>query len=220
MPYVMIHIDASALLTFSSLTASQHQLHHLSVAFHCNGLGFMPAISLLMIVPHSVIGIAIALSVALLGPQKTPSCLDGSSSSTHSNKHQPLWIFSLSTWMILESCNCCLCFFLPHFTMPHPACTAAIAKKSLQQYLLLLHFLAPKHNEVASLEEVFLHKQGSKGFRLISVLFYQSHIYLIQQSAIGFDQPLSPRFVEVTAEQVEKNTQSTNLYIFMNCDML
>ena len=93
MPYVMIHIDASALLTFSSLTASQHQLHHLSVAFHCNGLGFMPAISLLMIVPHSVIGITIALSVALLGPQKTPSCLDGSSSSTHSNKHQPLWIF-------------------------------------------------------------------------------------------------------------------------------
>jgi hypothetical protein len=85
------------------------------------------------------------------------------------------------------------------------------SKKSLQQYLLLLHFLAPKHSEVASLEEVFLQKQGSKGFRLFSVLFYQSHIYLIQQSAIGNDQPLSPRFVEVRAEQVEKNTQSTNL---------
>ena len=76
----------------------------------------------------SIIGIAIALSVALLGPQKTPSCLDRSSSSTHSNKHQPPWIFSLSTWMILESCNCCLCFFLPHFAMPHSACTAATAK--------------------------------------------------------------------------------------------
>ena len=132
----------------------------------------------------------------------------------------PCGFFSLSTWMILESCNCCLCFFLPHFTMPHPACTAAIAKKSLQQYLLLLHFLAPKHNEVASLEEVFLHKQGSKGFRLISVLFDQSHMFLIQQSAIGFDQPLSPRFVEVRTEQVEKNTQPTNLYFFTNCDML
>ena len=110
-------------------------------------------------------------------------------------------------------------FLLASFYNASSSMHCSNSKKSLQQYLLLLHFLAPKHNEVASLEEVFLHKQGSKGFRLISVLFYQSHIYLIQQSAIGFDQPLSPRFVEVTAEQVEKNTQSTNLYIFMNCDM-
>ena len=133
-----------SLTYFSSLTASQHQLHHLSIAFHCNGLGFMPAISLLMIVPHSVIGITIALSVALLGPQKTPSCLDGSSSSTHSNKHQPPWIFSLSTWMILESCNCCLCFFLPHFTMPHPACTAAIAKKITAAVFVAVTFSGTK----------------------------------------------------------------------------
>jgi hypothetical protein len=31
--------------------------------------------------------------VALLVLQKTLSCFDGSSSSTHSNKQQPLWIF-------------------------------------------------------------------------------------------------------------------------------
>mgnify|MGYP006196418315 CR=1 FL=1 len=44
-------------------------------------------------VAAGAIGIALAFSVALLVLQKTPSCLDGSSSSTHSNKHQPLWIF-------------------------------------------------------------------------------------------------------------------------------
>ena len=83
MPYVMIRIDASALLTFSSPTASQHQLHHLSVAVHCYGLGFMPAISLLMIVLHSVFGIAIALSVALLGPQKNlPALMEAAAPPT------------------------------------------------------------------------------------------------------------------------------------------
>ena len=44
-------------------------------------------------VAAGAIGIVLAFSVALLVLQKTPSCLDGSSSSTHSNKQQPLWIF-------------------------------------------------------------------------------------------------------------------------------
>ncbi len=88
----------------------------------------------------------------------------------------------------LNHCNHCLVFYLPHFGMPPPARTAATAKNPcscLSCYCIWQHQSTVR---LHLLKGYFLQKQGSKVFRLISVLFVQSYIYFIQQSAIGIQQ--------------------------------
>ena len=156
-------------------------------------------------VAAGAISIALAFSVALLDLQKTLSCFDGSSSSTHSNKQQPLWIFV----SLLQSWN--------------PAAVASVFSCHILQCIILPALQQQQKNHCGSLcccwifwhqsmarfhlwKGYFLHMQGNKGVILISVLFVQSYIYLIQQSAIGFDQPLSSRFVKSWQKRLRKNT--------------
>ncbi len=113
--------------------------------------------------------------------------------------------FCLS-WKILESCSCCLCFFLPHFAMPRPACTAATSKKSLWQSLLLLHFLTSKHGEVASLEGVFFAHAGQQRSH-IDFCPFCSKLYLSHPTISHWiwSTPLL-QICEVMAEEVEKKS--------------
>ena len=94
--YAICHVSirASAMLTFSP--PPQHCSISFTMTLCCCAL-WWPWLHASCLSVDSVaagaIGIVLAFSVALLVLQKTPSYLDGSSSSTHSNKQQPLWIF-------------------------------------------------------------------------------------------------------------------------------
>ena len=152
-----------------------------------------------MIVLHGAISIAIILGVALLVSQETPPALMEPAAPPTAMSISPHGFLSLSIWMFFESLQPLPCFLLATFWNASSCPHCSNSKKSLQLSLLPLHMMASKHGEVASLEgRYFLQKQGSKVFRLISVLFVQSYIYFIQQSAIGFDQP-PHRFVEIMA---------------------
>jgi hypothetical protein len=151
--------------------------------------------------------------VALLVLQKTPSCLDGSSSSTHSNKHQPLWIFFSLNLDDLGILQLLPLFLLASFYNASFSLHCSNSKKSLQQYLLLLHFLAPKHSEVASLEEVFLQKQGSKGFRLFSVLFIKATFTSSNNQPLEMINPSPPDLLKSGQNRLRK-THNPQIFKF------
>jgi hypothetical protein len=78
------------------------------------GLGFMSAISLLMIVLHGAISIAIILSVALLVSQETPPVLMEPAAPPTAMSSSPRGFLSLSIWMFFESLQPLPCFFTCH----------------------------------------------------------------------------------------------------------
>ena len=156
----MLYVMIRPYLRFHRL---QHHSMSFSMALCCcpmYGLGFMSAISLLMIVLHGAISIAIILSVALLVSQETPPALMEPAAPPTAMSSSPRGFLSLSIWMFFESLQPLPCFLLATFWNASSCPHCSNSKKSLQLSLLPLHMMASKHGEVASLEGILFAEAG------------------------------------------------------------